>query len=380
MIPHEKTTSRDSRDPAGTSAAKKESRKRWPGGYVRDDVFVIEKKIHGRKFHVSTRCTSLRAALKQLERFESDPSSYRPEGTALEAGLVLDKEMIEAFFVWHETKASRHWALNVRSLLFDWSAALGGKDLRRLNLLEDVKPHLRGATQAHHRVKAIRGLFKWLRTERGDITRAQDVTLDLPVPVIPPALHTKSKAVPWASVVAVVPHLPIHVRDVLELLSATGWHVEEIRRFADVGTLRERNPTDPESVLAVMGAKHKSGRPHFTALLHQQHVAAARRIKERGVVIDNSRLRKHMLRAVAKANALAVEKAKELGTEPALIEPFQLGSMRHSVSTWLAQQGIPHEQTSRYLGHASPRTLQRHYVDAQAAAVVLPVQVLRVVS
>lgn len=362
MIPRENTSSSNDGDQMGTSVRKKE-RKRWPGGYIREGVFIIEKKIQSKKFHISTHATSLRAALKQLERFESDPSGYRPQGGD-GPELVLDKALVEQFFEWHSAKCSRHWAMNVRSLLFDWTDALKGSDLRRLNLMNDLKAHLDGASQRHHRAKSIKLLFKWLRQERGLVTRAQDVTLDLPVPVIAPAQQHRIKAVPWASVVAVTPHLPGHVRDVLEVLAATGWHVSEIRRFAESGLLRPRNAGDPEGVVAMIGTVHKSGRKHFTALVHQEHADAAARIRERGHVIDNSRLRKHMLRAAAAAG----------------VEPFQLGSLRHSVATWLQQAGITVNQSSQYLGHASPRTLLRHYVDLQAAALVLPARALRVVG
>jgi integrase len=107
-------------------------------------------------------------------------------------------------------------------------------------------------------------------------------------------------------------------------------------------------------------------------------LGAARRIRERGKVIDNNRLRKHMLRAVDAANAERAKKAAP-GEKVASIKPFQLGALRHSVATWLTQAGVPLEQVSRYLGHASSSTTRRHYVDQQAAALVLPQRVLRVV-
>lgn len=364
----------------GDSMGTSKQRERWPGGYVRKGVFVIERKIGGVKFHHSTHCTSLRAAMKQLERFEADPAAYRPEGDAAGGALVLDEAMVEAFFAWHLPRVSREWALNVRNVLFDWADHLKGRDLRRLNLISHLKPHLKGASMQHHRVKAIRLLFGWLREELGVVTRAQDVTLDLPVPAVKPAQAVEDgqatvKAMTWATVQAVAPHLRPDVRDVLDLLVATGWHVNEVRRFAQSGTIRPRGATDKRGVISVVGTVQKSGMAHFTALQVQAHADAAARIRARGHVMCNSALAKHADLACAKATALAREqdpKAPEVG-------PFNFGWMRHSVSTWLTQDGVPVAKSSRFLGHASPATTVRHYIDAQAAAVVLPSRALRVV-
>ena len=344
----------------------KSERERWPGGYVRGGVFVIERRIRGQKFHVSTHCTTLRAAMKQLERFEVDPSAYRPEGDAQPDALVMTEQLIEDFHAWHLEGVSRHWALNVRGLLVDWANDLRGADLRHLSLLDDLRAHLRRhPRQAHHRAKAIKVFFGWLRTEKGLIDRAQDRTLDLPIPVVRPAQDSgHRKAVPWDDVAAVAPHLPHPTRDVLELLAATGWHVNEVRRFAADGVIRDRVAADAQEVVAMVGTKHKSGRTHFTALVHQQHLDAAKRVRQRGHVIDNGALRKHMLRACAAAG----------------VRPFQLGQLRHSVATWLSQAGLSPELTSRYLGHASSTTTKRHYIDAQTAALVLPRAALRVVA
>jgi len=368
MTPPDSSNGIDSRDAAGTRRPKKESERGkvagWPG-YVRGGIFVIEKKIHGRKFHISTRATTLRGAMAQLARFEADPAGYSPHDGGDHDALVLDEAMVDAFHAWHLPTVSRQWALNVRSLLVDWANHLRGADLRRLSLVEHLKPHLRGKGQAHHRAKAIKLLFGWLRTERGDITRAQDVTLDLLIPTIKPAQQTgAAKAVPWERVVAVAHHLPPHVRDVLELLAATGWHVNEARRFAESGTLRERLASDPPDVVAVIGTRQKSGRTHHTALQHQHHVEVARRVRERARVIDNNRLRKHMLRAAAAAG----------------VEPFQLGQLRHSVSTWLRMAGVADTDTAEFLGHESASTTRRHYIDQQVAPRVLPRAALRVVS
>lgn len=370
MIAPKMNDERNGRDSVGTAERVKVDG--WPG-YVRGGLFVIEKRIHGRKWHVSTRCTTLRAAMKQLERFEIDPSAYRPEGGD-GPELALTKTLIDEFFAWHSTKTSRPWALNVRSLLVDWANHLKGADLRKLSLVGDLKPHLRGATQVPHRVKAIRLLYKWLRTERGLLGRHQDASLDLSVPQAKPAQWKRSKAVAWERVLELLPHLRPDVRDVLEFLAATGWHLSEARRFAASGTIREREASDAPHVLAVIGVKHKSGKPHFAALVHERHVAVAARLRDRGHLIDNGALRKQMLRGFKAVDAAR----RKADPKAAPAERFQLGAMRHSITNWLAEAGVSVEERGKYLGH-NPATNARFYIDAQRPPVVLPQQVLRVV-
>lgn len=347
------------------------TREKWEGGYVRNGKFIIERKIAGKKYELSTRCTTRRAALKHLERFEADPTSYDPNETDTEIPLQLDEALIDEFYVWHlGKKGTAKWSNILRSKLEAWANHFAGKDLRRLDLIDHVKPHLRGATTPHHRVKAIKMLFKWLRQEKGLIKRAEDVTLDLPVPTIKAAQQTgEAKAVPWAHVKAVVPYLPAHVADVLEFLAVTGWHVEEVRRFAINGLIRDRRASDGPNVVAVVGTLQKNGSKHFTALTHEQTLATAQRIKGRGKVIDNGRLRKHMIRAAAKA--------RDENEKP--VPVFQLGSIRHSVATWLVQDGVSLVEVSRYLGHRSVVTTSKFYVDHNAAAAAMPLSTLRLV-
>ena len=58
----------------------------WEGGFIRHDsqgrkVYVIRRMINGRNYKVSTRATTLRAAIEQLKRFEIDPEHYNPVGS-----------------------------------------------------------------------------------------------------------------------------------------------------------------------------------------------------------------------------------------------------------------------------------------------------------
>lgn len=352
--------------------------KGWPG-YVRGGVFIIEKRIHTKKFHVSTRCTSLRAALKQLERFEADPGGYDPAGTVTPDALVLTQALIDEFHEWHLLEVSHEWARDVRRLLDWWANNFKGKDLRRLSLVADINPHLKKATQKHHRVSALKAFTGWAR-QTGKLKRTEDVTLDLEVPKVGAAEEPKD--MPFELVVETFPHLDHQMRDVVQVLAATGWHLAELRRFAEAGIIRERTERDPADVVGVIGVVHKNSLlkknrdKHFTALVHQEHYDAAKRIRERGTLPDRWALRKRM---VAAAEAVTEARHKEDPQAPAA-PVVQLGSFRHSVTTWLAAGGFSDAQVAKYVGHANEAMVRRHYINAAKAALVLPKTALRVVS
>lgn len=383
MTPDSRGTDGDG-DTAGTLVSKKGREERgkvkgWPG-YVRGGVFVIEKRIGTRKFHKSTRCTSLRAALKQLERFEADPAGYDPAAAAVADGaLVLDEALIDEFHAWHLERVSRAWALDVRNLLTDWANHFKGADLRRLSLVRHIEPHLKDAAQQHHRVSALKKLTKWLRkTEK--LKRSEDATLDLNVPKVGAA--EEAKDMPFALVVETFPHLDPIMRDVVQVLASTGWHVAELRRFASDGVIRERNEHDEPEVVGVIGVVHKNSllrknrEKHFTKLVHAEHFAAAQRIRERGHLIDRGAMRKRMVRA---AEAATLERRKQDTKAPAA-PVVHLGSFRHSVTTWLAAGGLSDAQVAKYVGHKSEEMARKHYINQAKTALVLPRSALRVVS
>jgi hypothetical protein len=67
------------------------------GGLIRKDakgrdVYVIRRQINGKRYSISTRARSAKAAYEQLKRFEADPENYRPEGAQRAAPIYLDAE------------------------------------------------------------------------------------------------------------------------------------------------------------------------------------------------------------------------------------------------------------------------------------------------
>lgn len=342
-------------------------RRKWLGGYVRQGkkgaVFIIERWIHGTHFHISTKCRTERAALKELERFEADPAGYRPQAREATRTVVVTPELIDEYERWQRDvkRTTPSHARDCARYMEAWMHHFANRDLRRLSLHDDIKPALDvWKTARHGRIVALKGFTAWLRREKGLLTRADDPTLDLQVPPSRPEKLRRRKALDRAVVEATLPHLPAEVRDVVLVLAATGLHVSELRRFATgEGELFEPTSTDAVANLAV---RHKTGRLHVVALASQETLEAAQRLRTKGMP-GHSVL------------WFALRDACDAAGKPR----WNLGTLRHSVATWLAEAGVPLHDISEQLGHRDPRTTGDFYRDMGHSAKVLPVPKLRIV-
>ncbi len=343
----------------------------WRGGYVSigskgRKTYIIEREVGGHRFHISTRCHIDSAAFKQLERFEANPYAYRPEGKA-DIKLLLTNALVEEYesFLLLRRRTTSNHAKEMKSHLADWMEDFGAKDLRRLDLRDDIKPALeRRATGRQHRIIALKAFFGWLRKEKGLMKSADDATLDLSVPQAVPARRKRKKAVEWSRVQAAMAHLPKRYADVLTVLAATGMHVTELQRFV--------RQSDSELILLPTGAKHlavivtrhKSGDYTRIPLQHAEHVAAASRLRESRTIPRN--LNQELRTACIKAGD------KET--------PFTFGVMRHSVATWAITDGADPATVAQFLGHKDPRTTLRFYADANVPTAAIPPRLLRLVK
>jgi hypothetical protein len=345
-----------------------EVRRRWPGGYVHTqadgrDVFVIEREVRGKRFHVSTRTHSLRAAMKHLERFEADPRGYRPEGVAGEEALTISAELLDGFYEWQRAKGTtRKHAKEVGHRLGAWMEDLAGVDLRRMSLRDHVIPALDARkTMRGARISSLKAFMGWLRKERHLLTSAQDCTLDLPVPQAIPEKRIRRKAVPLETLQAVLPCLAPPYADALTVVAATGWHWTELARFikepASEIVYARRGDT-----LAVLVTLHK-GREYTRVPVKDPDVlAAAERLRQRGRVP-----KKHndALRAACRAAGVA---------------EFKWGVMRHTAGTLFVEMGASGLAASEYLGHKDKRTFKRFYEDVAIPTTSVPTPKLRVVK
>lgn len=323
-----------------------------------EPLYVIEREVAGKRFHLSTRTHSLRAAMKHLERFEMDPLAYKAGGAAgiqLEEPLYLTAELALEYRGWMLTRprpATRRHANEMAHRLADWTEDLSGVDLRKATLLGHLKPALaRRTTSRQHRIIALKGFYGWLRKEKGLLKAAEDATLDLAVPQASPEKHRRRKAVPIASVRAALAGLgPAH-RDCLLLLAATGWHLSELERFARTDSARIA--PGKGKVLGVLQVLHKSGATTRTPVVIQEVLEAAERIRERGTL-------PRKFNAAIRAACIAAE-----------VEEFTAGVMRHSVATWAVEAGQSPAQVAEYLGHRDKNTTLRFYADAAVPTVRL---------
>jgi len=330
---------------------------KWEGGYIRQKqggrpVYVIERVVGGRRFHVSTGASTLGAAVRHLARFEANPSAYSPSGDAQDA-LRLSAELVLEYRAHQLQKGlTREWADTAARCLADWTEALGRADLRAVELraLRDALGRWPRSQDKH--IKALKGFCRWLRQERGLLRHAEDASLDLRVPQYRPEQWKRRKVVPHEDVSAVLRLLPQPIRDMLHLLTATAWHVSEVRRFASAGEIVR--PT--HGPLAVLVVRHKSGELHRTPLHHPEHLEAAMR-----------------LRGASLPSRVTTARQMRRACDEARAPRFGLGVMRHSVLTWAHERGASAQQTSEFAGHKSTATTRRHYLDLAVPTVSVPV-------
>lgn len=365
--------------------AKRGRGRRWRGGYIHHEadgsrLFIIERQVSGERFHLSTRCHDEDAAMVQLARFESNPRGYDPAGEEPDAPLLLSNELLESFLHWQldvKGNTSKHACSMVR-FLGDWMAELRGKDLRTLSLRVDVKPALaRWKKSVPHRIIALKAFFSYLRKELLVLRHAEDCTLDLPVPQAQAEKNRRRKVANWETVVDVYARLEQRDQDILQLAVATGWHLSELQRFIRAPESAIEVPTGSLTagalpVLAVLRTWHKSKTWTRTSLVHQRHVDAARRLKEAGQWVNETRLREALYSALEAADA----KRRELDPNHQDRPRFSLGVMRHSVATWGIELGATVAEAAEALDHRDPRTTERFYADVMVPRAPLPTREL----
>ncbi len=343
----------------------------WPAGYVHRQkdgqrLFIIERQItvDGRRhrFHLSTGCHSLEPALKQLARFEADPFAYHRAGGDLRAPLLLTTDLAVALYRHQLARGlTPKYAREVNTWLTKWLRALKGVDLRRLSLPRHVLPVLDAAMGARRPLMAsLKTLMAWLRTERHELTSAEDATRDLKLPQSDPAKHTKRVAHNLVDVRKVARLLKGVYRDALLFQVATGCHVSELERF--VREERSRLATYPKAkrladgskALAVVTVWHKGKRLHSVALTRPEHVKAAERLRERGSLPSRSDLNATIYAACDKAKV-----------------PRMSFVFRHTALTWGAKRGTAEERLMKHAGHQDVRTTRR-YVDVDMPLAAIP--------
>lgn len=328
---------------------------KWPGGRVWVDgdgrkSYVIRKSVNGKRFEVSTRCSSLRAAIKALEEFEQDPERFRPGGVH-DDRLTLDDKLIERHIeAAKDEGVSVDWVRKKRAYLKSWATKLKGRDLRTITL-KDIQAALEGEKAKTHRKAVIKHLYSYLR-EQGLLTRNEDPTLDFVLGTSTTGKPKKKRSVSREDFTATLAKMPDEYRDILLVQGGSGMHVTEVYRLAS---------GHGEVGATFIGIQHKRGTVHRQAV-EAQVIEAAQRVQERGG-FSISRYAK----AVRKA-------AKDAG-----VKPWSPGGMRHTVTVWMLQDGATLAEVSTWLGHLSPATTKKFY--SEWATIPMPsTRKLRVVA
>jgi integrase len=345
--------------------------KPWVGGYVRQKVsdsgelkgplvYVIEKWIDGIRFHASTRCNTEGAAFRQLARFQADPTEYTAAGSGTKTAAVrLTDELVDEYFDYQLAKGcTLEWAAEMSRVLGDWTERIGDLDLRHLSLHTDLKPVLETwPKRKSQRIKGLKGFMRWLRTEKGLVTHSQDATVDLRVPPSRPEKWERRKVVPSEDVQAVLLKLEQPYRDILHLLTATAWHITEVRRFVEGGEIVMVASGEP---LAVLMTRHKGGEIARTRIDYPEHLEAAQRLLAlRG--------------KLSWPKGMTFVRVMKAVCASAEVPVFQLGVMRHSVLTWAYELGGLMPALRDFAGHKSENTTRRFYVDAAVPQGKIPV-------
>jgi integrase len=305
-------------------------------------TFYIRQVREGKRWSVSTRCSTLRAALKELERFEMDPAAYRPLGST--PTLVLNEELIERYAKWCKDMTDARddaWLEAKKRYLFWWAECFDLKPLNTMKLSR-ILDCLEGQVSRADRIKSLKHLYSWLR-QTDQVSKAEDPTLDaLPVPQSRPEQDSRgSKVISEADFRAVLPKLDPVAADICRFLAGTGCHLAEALRFMRAGSVERERP--------VVAFLHKGGHTHRVEVLPATAEAARRLL---GAPVPG---RSTVYHAIARA-------CLEAG-----VEAWTPGRFRHTFATRAVSMGVPPASIALALGHRGSFTTLKWYATTAVA-------------
>jgi integrase len=310
-------------------------------------TYYIREVRGGKRFQFSTECSTLRAALKEHERFDAAPETYQPPSKRQR--LELTDQLIEDYRLWcrsdTDSTDTRWMDAKVRYLKW-WQGKLDGRAINAVRLA-DLLALLRGSTSRRDRIVTIKHLYSYLRqTDR--MRASDDPTLEaLPVPQGRPAQDAgPSKVIPEADYRAVLPLLPRQVQLACRIMAATGCHLSEVIRLVEKGTV-EAGVGDED----VLGFAHKGGHTHRVAV--PVYIGeAARALKARGL---DGLSRETFYKSIKKA------------CDAAGVERWTPGRFRHTFATNAIKAGVLPAEVALRLGHKGTATTLGWYATTAVA-------------
>ncbi len=348
----------------------------WKFGFVRVDkkgrrTFIIRVQREGKRPKISTGAHDEKTALEEYERWLQDPDGYRPRalgptGSPGKKPVDLTRELVDEFLAWSAKKGhhgngnSVGHVANQRIAMDFWIEHLAGRDLRRLNLQNDILPPLKNQPQQANRRRTLRSFYSWLRSEDGDsrLKLVDDPTFKaLKVPKADPKRRKKAnKAVPWEHLLKVRDALEGHWQATLIVQMATGWHETELARFAKDGSIESYTGPMKTAVAVLICPQHKIG-GSFRTVVEADTLKAAQVLRAYGSFEP-----KNYSRAVRDvATELARKEAKAGVPIEARLQAFTAGQLRHSVATHMINNGATVYEVATFLNHRSLETTKKFY-------------------
>jgi integrase len=321
-------------------------------GFKRAGVFVIDRRVHGRRLKRSTGCIDEANANAEYRRFEADPAHYLPRGRE----GVTWAEAVPRFL--RDQRAVSHnspyWTEQQARILAAWGQRPAFATLDSFDA-SDVKAYLAdraegktgpekrkgptGRATRNRELATIKALMGWARAERLTTNRA-----DEEIPILREGRGKNAPhPVPDAQWPRVLAKLLPRWRAVCEVLLGAGLRYGELAAMT-ADHVRPGGIFVPES-------KNRDAR---TVPASARTVKAARRMLALGGV-PNDRGMQLGDRLEAACRALG-------------FRPFSAHELRHTYATSCLRAGLDLETLRARLGHRDLATLQK-YVHAVAASV-----------
>lgn len=243
-------------------------------------------------------------------------------------------------------KNSPSWLYQQRRYVAWWAKQLQGVSLARATLREQIIPALKDQTARAHRIATIKALYAWLRKIENLLTPADDPTLDtLMVPQAKPGLRAmKNKTIPADHHHQARAHLDGHWAAGMDVQAGSGWHITEVKRFAERGAIEAHPNGAVGGVAGVLVCPEAKGGGELRTPVSSSVLEAAKLLLARGS-FDVARYRNAVKAACVAAG----------------VPVFTPGRFRHTVGTAAINSGANAAQVSAFLNHKDPRTLKRFY-------------------
>lgn len=320
-------------------------------GFIREGVYVIDRRVHGRRVKRSTGCLDEAAANREYRRFEQDPAHFVPrsrEGTTLAEAVprFLRAQRLERHnsTYWTEQQA-RHLDSFASVPAFatldsfdagDVRAYLAGRAEGRLG--PEKRKGATGLATRNRELASLKAFMRWARAERLTTNRADEEVKIL--------REGKGKNPPrevarkdWERV---LPRLLLRWRLAATVLLGAGLRYGELAALRS-DALRPGGIHVPES---------KNGDARLVPC-STRTIQAARDLLKLGGAPDD--------------RGMQMGDRIEVACRALKIAPFSAHELRHTFATSCLRAGVDLETLRAWMGHRSILTTQRYLHVVQAS-------------